>query len=282
MEGHRLVEQSDVTRCCSPTASMVDRATHSRLVGGDAELAGERRRHARHRLLHVAARRAAEDSPAAGWDSQQSTVGPVTVRVVVTAVTTYTSRRRDAAAEGGRSEGLARVPRSTSLRLAASGLSSGSCGIGCSRWAVTISKSEVPRTAPARSAWPRAGSRASRRRRRHPAPRRCQLGAMCWACRRSRARCGSPRPRPAGDAEVGQVGGEPAVGAPTQQHVGRLDVAVHEAGRVRIGETVGDLLHQVDRDGHRRGAVRRQHRAQVPSGTSWVAIQSRPSSSPWA
>ena len=70
----------------------------------------------------------------------------------------------------------------------------------------------------------------------------------------------------AGDAEVGEVGGEPAVGTTAQQHVGRLDVAVHQSGRVRVGQTVGDLLHQVDRDRHRRCAVRAQHRAQVAVG----------------
>ena len=67
----------------------------------------------------------------------------------------------------------------------------------------------------------------------------------------------------AGDAEVGEIGGVAAIGATTQQHVGRLDVAVHQAGGVRVGQTVGYLLDQVDRHRHRRGAVRGQHRAQV-------------------
>jgi hypothetical protein len=37
------------------------------------------------------------------------------------------------------------------------------------------------------------------------------------------------------------------VGAPTpQQHVGRLDVTVHQAGAMRLGQAVGDLRDEVD------------------------------------
>ena len=55
----------------------------------------------------------------------------------------------------------------------------------------------------------------------------------------------------AGDPEVREVGLEPVV-APAQQHVGRLDVAVDQPGGVGVGQALGHLGDQVERDPDRR------------------------------
>ena len=61
------------------------------------------------------------------------------------------------------------------------------------------------------------------------------------------------------DAEVGEVGEAPLGGAlPDQQDVGRLDVAVHQAFRVRGVERVGHLGEHVDRPLRRQRAAPQQ------------------------
>ena len=72
------------------------------------------------------------------------------------------------------------------------------------------------------------------------------------------------------------------VGPPAQQHVGGLDVPVHQVGRVDVGQTVCDLLHQSIATGTDGAPYEFSIERRSPSGTSWVAIQSRPSSSPCA
>ncbi len=68
-----------------------------------------------------------------------------------------------------------------------------------------------------------------------------------------------------GDAEVGEVRAH-AVGADPQQHVGGLDVTVHQPRRVRVREPGGDLGDHVDRDAQRRGPAGLDHLPEVAVG----------------
>ena len=67
---------------------------------------------------------------------------------------------------------------------------------------------------------------------------------------------------PPGDAEVAEVGLDGAAAA-AHQHIGRLDVAVHEPGRVRVGEAAGHLRDELDGLAHRGGSPLRDHLAEV-------------------
>jgi hypothetical protein len=69
----------------------------------------------------------------------------------------------------------------------------------------------------------------------------------------------------AGDAEVGEVGPH-AVGADPEQHVGGLDVAVHEPCGVGVRESRSDLGDHVDRGAERGSATALDHLAEVPVG----------------
>jgi hypothetical protein len=57
------------------------------------------------------------------------------------------------------------------------------------------------------------------------------------------------------DPEVEDLEQHAAVGARRQEQVGRLDVAVHDAERVRLGERLAGLDHQVDREARLQPAL---------------------------
>ena len=176
----------------------------------------------------------------------------------------------EAAASGNRSAGSFDIARRTTAARSA-GTSAGSSGTGSRRWASAVATGVSPTNGPA------AGEALE-----GDDAERVDVGGRAWRCRpaacsgerycgRAHDLAGLGQRHPlggAGDAEVGDL--DPAVGRDEQ--VGRLDVAVDDAGGVGGADRVGGLRHQVAR---RLGVQRPVRRASAPR-----AAGRRPAPSP--